>query len=386
MLFVVARFSPYEWQNPHACNPDSPILENQFTMINSIWFTLAALMRQGTEIAPRAASVRVISIAWAFFTLIIISSYTANFTAFLTVQRMQSPINNAEDLSKQTEIKYGAVIGGSTQNFFKESIIQTYERMWNFMNSNPKHFVKSSKEGIERVKKGGYAYLIESLTNEYMRQRDCDLIQIGGLLDSKGYGIGTPTGSPWRDKVSNAILRLQENGDIQELKTKWWMVEDKSDINCDNDDKKDTNQLYLENVIGVFIVVAFGLLVALLVAVLEFTWKSKLTSHKQMPFRHNFRRSFKQIVQEFFRAEFINIFPKINLHKLTSRREMEYEVKSGSACPDEPADFKTKKILNLKKQQQQPRVNNRGNELSSIHAARYKRGDSIESTNLFLRN
>ena len=35
---------------------------------------------------------------------------------------------------------------------------------------------------------------------------------------------------------------------------------------------------------------------------------------------------------------------------------MEYEVKSGSACPDEPADFKTKKILNLKKQQQQPRV------------------------------
>ena len=86
------------------------------------------------------------------------------------------------------------------------------------------------------------------------------------------------------------------------------MVEDKSDINCDNDDKKDTNQLYLENVIGVFIVVAFGLLVALLVAVLEFTWKSKLTSHKQMPFRHNFRRSFKQIVQEFFRAEFINIF------------------------------------------------------------------------------
>jgi ionotropic glutamate receptor len=123
------------------------------------------------------------------------------FLRFLTVKRMQSPINNAEDLSKQTDIKYGAVNGGSTQNFFKESIIQTYERMWNFMSSNPSVFVKSSKEGISRVKAGGYAYLIESVTNEYMRQRDCDLIQIGGLLDSKGYGIGTPTGSPWRDKV-----------------------------------------------------------------------------------------------------------------------------------------------------------------------------------------
>lgn len=236
----------------------------------------------GTEIAPRAASVRIIAVAWAFFTLIIISSYTANFTAFLTVQRMQSPINNAEDLSKQTEIKYGSQNGGSTQNFFKESIIQTYERMWNFMSSNPDVFVKSATEGIQRVKKGGYAYLIESVTNEYMRQRDCDLIQIGGLLDSKGYGIGTPTGSPWRDKVSNAILRLQENGDIQELYTKWWMHEDKSDIACDNDDKKDNNQLYIENVIGVFIVVAFGMLIAVVVALLEFTWKSKLTSHKHV--------------------------------------------------------------------------------------------------------
>jgi hypothetical protein len=124
--------------------------------------------------------------------------------------------------------------------------------------------------------------LIESVTNEYMRERDCDLIQIGGLLDSKGYGIGTPTGSPWRDKVSNAILRLQENGDIQELYSKWWMREDKPDLQCDNDDKKDTNQLYIENVIGVFIVVAFGMLIAVVVALLEFTWKSKLTSHKQV--------------------------------------------------------------------------------------------------------
>jgi len=81
MLFIVARFSPYEWHNPHPCNPNSNLLENQFTMVNCIWYTLASLMHQGTEIAPRAASVRVISIAWAFFTIIFISSYTANFTA-----------------------------------------------------------------------------------------------------------------------------------------------------------------------------------------------------------------------------------------------------------------------------------------------------------------
>ena len=53
-------------------------------------------------------------------------------------------------------------------------------------------------------------------------QRDCNLTQIGGLLDSKGYGIATPKGSKWRDKLSLAILELQEKGTIQMLYNKWW--------------------------------------------------------------------------------------------------------------------------------------------------------------------
>ena len=63
------------------------------------------------------------------------------------------------------------------------------------MSNNPDVFVKSTEEGIAKVKKEAYAYLVESTTNEYMRQRDCELMQVGGLLDSKGYGIGTPTGT-----------------------------------------------------------------------------------------------------------------------------------------------------------------------------------------------
>ena len=56
---------------------------------------------------------------WWFFTLIIISSYTANLAAFLTVERMVSPIESAEDLAKQTEIAYGTLDSGSTKEFFR---------------------------------------------------------------------------------------------------------------------------------------------------------------------------------------------------------------------------------------------------------------------------
>ena len=37
-----------------------------------------------------------------------------------------------------------------------------------------------------------YAFLMESTSLEYITERYCDLTQIGGLLDSKGYGIAMP--------------------------------------------------------------------------------------------------------------------------------------------------------------------------------------------------
>lgn len=87
MLWVLARFSPYEWFNPHPCNPYSDVMENQFSLLNSLWFTVGSLMQQGSDLAPRAASTRLVAGVWWFFTLILISSYTANLAAFLTVER-----------------------------------------------------------------------------------------------------------------------------------------------------------------------------------------------------------------------------------------------------------------------------------------------------------
>lgn len=76
----------------------------------------------GSDIAPKAGSSRFVASVWYLFTLIIVSSYTANLAAFLTVRRMDSPIKNAEDLSLQTDIKYGTLLEGSTRQFFKVSV------------------------------------------------------------------------------------------------------------------------------------------------------------------------------------------------------------------------------------------------------------------------
>ena len=97
---------------------------------------------------------------------------------------MVAPINSADDLASQTEIEYGALDGGSTVQFLKNSKISVYSRMWEFMSSRPHVLVSSTREGIERVResKGKYAFLIESSTNEYVNERSpCDTIKVNGF-------------------------------------------------------------------------------------------------------------------------------------------------------------------------------------------------------------
>lgn len=73
----------------------------------------------------------------------------------------------------------------------QESKSETYERMWQAMSGS---LADSNADGVSRVQAGGYAFLMESTTIEYVVERNCQLTQVGGLLDSKGYGIAMPAG------------------------------------------------------------------------------------------------------------------------------------------------------------------------------------------------
>uniref|UniRef100_A0A8C1HNA8 Glutamate receptor n=1 Tax=Cyprinus carpio carpio TaxID=630221 RepID=A0A8C1HNA8_CYPCA len=282
VLFLVSRFSPYEWHQEK-----QPEHTNEFGIFNSLWFSLGAFMQQGCDISPRSLSGRIVGGVWWFFTLIIISSYTANLAAFLTVERMVSPIESAEDLAKQTEIAYGTLEGGSTKEFFRRSKIAVFEKMWSYMKSTePSVFVKTTDEGVVRVRKskGKYAYLLESTMNEYIEQRKpCDTMKVGGNLDSKGYGIATPKGSALRNPVNLAVLKLNEQGLLDKLKNKWWY--DKGECGSGGGDSKDkTSALSLSNVAGVFYILIGGLGLAMLVALVEFCYKSRIESQRMKYF------------------------------------------------------------------------------------------------------
>lgn len=152
--------------------------------------------------------------------------------------------------------------------------------------------INNATEAIARVKRGGYAYILESTMNEYFTQRNCDLIQIGNNLDSKGYGIGFPggrdspnllltriLGSKYRDEFSEVILKLQASQKLEQIRLYWWRNYSITEP-CDNIQSKgkSTNSLGHEQIGGCFVMILIGLGTSILISLQEFLYKAYLRS------------------------------------------------------------------------------------------------------------
>ncbi|KAM9006500.1 glutamate receptor ionotropic, kainate 2 isoform X2 [Petaurus breviceps papuanus] len=220
--------------------------------------------------------------------------------------------------------KYGAQddVNGQWNGMVRELIdhkskISTYDKMWAFMSSRRQSvLVKSNEEGIQRVLTSDYAFLMESTTIEFVTQRNCNLTQIGGLIDSKGYGVGTPMGSPYRDKITIAILQLQEEGKLHMMKEKWWRGN-----GCPEEESKEASALGVQNIGGIFIVLAAGLVLSVFVAVGEFLYKSKKNAQLE-------KRSFCSAMVEELRMS------------LKCQRRLKHK-------PQAPVIVKTEEVINM---------------------------------------
>merc|ERR1719282_1629427 len=274
LIYVLARFSPIQWEEPSNCIRDPTELTNQYNFLNSFWFILGAFMQQGSDVCPESLSVRFCAGMWFFFALIMIASYTANLAAFLTVETLERPIESVEDLANQNEIWYGAVSGGSTAGFFAKSDNDVYQRLHMFMSGihQSEVMMGSNTEGVEKIEEsdGMYAFFMESAAIEYLVERRCKLSQVGGLLDSKGYGIATSKGTPYKDYLDHAILKLMEGGVLHKLKIKWWKQKRGGGACQASGGGGGVSPLGLSNVAGVFLVTLAGCGCAVIFAIIEF--------------------------------------------------------------------------------------------------------------------
>lgn len=293
-MYIVANTTPNEWNlNFSCCTAHQPYpaakysspsgtniptkveLSNNYSFWNTLWYVLSTMLKGGCDFGPRAVSTRLLGASWWMFTLVIVSAYTANLAAVLTVSRPHIPIRDIDDLANQSDISYGTINGGSTMQFFQESKIAAHAKMWARMKETKKVFVRNNREGVEKVLRERYAFLMESSSLEYEVQQNCNLTQIGGVLGSKGYGIALQKDSEWTDRISRQILLYQKRGVIEMKKTKWWRSKGASCHGVGSSVKQQRISLNLQNVSGLFVILSTGLFLSILIVGIELYVRKK---------------------------------------------------------------------------------------------------------------
>jgi len=218
-------------------------------------------------------SLPILKITTIIFTIFLACFYSANLSNVLASRPVadKRPIWSVDDLATQNTIKYGAVKGGLTMAFFKESDMDVYQRLWSFMDTNSDSNMNSNKEGIEKVRNenGKYAFLMESRSAEYVTERKCDLETVGGLLNEFHYAIGLPLNSEYRKPVNQAILKFKSSGIMKKLEKKWWKQKRGGGSCSDWILQGSFAQLNLANIAGVFWMLLTGFIMIVLAIGLE---------------------------------------------------------------------------------------------------------------------
>ncbi|KAJ8675501.1 hypothetical protein QAD02_011287 [Eretmocerus hayati] len=288
MIWLLDKYSPYSARNnkqmyPYPCR--------EFTLKESFWFALTSFTPQGGGEAPKALSSRTLVAAYWLFVVLMLATFTANLAAFLTVERMQSPVQSLEQLARQSRINYTVLENSTTHQYFKnmkaaeERLYQVWKeitlnsssdqvefRVWDYpIKEQYGHIlqaitqvgpVKTVDEGFQKVQdseKAEFAFIHDSSEIKYQVTLNCNLTEVGEVFAEQPYAIAVQQGSHLQEEISRRILDLQKDRYFENLNSKYWNQSMKG--TCPNAD--DNEGITLESLGGVFIATLFGLALAM---------------------------------------------------------------------------------------------------------------------------
>ncbi|XP_077296416.1 ionotropic receptor 25a isoform X2 [Arctopsyche grandis] len=306
LMWVFDRWSPYSLQNNREKYKDDEE-QREFTLKECLWFCMTSLTPQGGGEAPKNLSGRLVAATWWLFGFIIIASYTANLAAFLTVSRLDTPVESLDDLAKQYKIQYAPINGSAAMTYFKRMsdiearfyeiwkdmslndslsdveraklavwdypVSDKYTKMWQAMQEAG--LPNTAEEALERVRASkssseGFAWLADATDVRYHVMTSCDLQSVGDEFSRKPYAIAVQQGSPLKDQFNNAILQLLNKRKLEKLKETWWS-NNPSAKKCEKQDDQ-ADGISIQNIGGVFIVIFMGIGLACITLGFEYWW------------------------------------------------------------------------------------------------------------------
>jgi len=301
MLWVLDRFSPYSARNNAEAYPE-PCRE--FTLKESFWFALTSFTPQGGGEAPKALSARVLVAAYWLFVVLMLATFTANLAAFLTVERMQTTIQNLEELARQSKINYTVLKDSPYMEYFKnmanaeEDLYRVWKdltlnssvgdqskyRVWDYPIKeqytsiykviNKTGMVDTSEEGFQRVldnTDGNFAFIHDASEVKYEFYNNCNFTEVGEPFAEQPYAVAVQQGSHLNEEISRVVLELQKDRYFETLYGRYW----NSTLRSECPTLDDSDGITLRSLGGVFIGTLVGLVIAMVALGIEIAYYKK---------------------------------------------------------------------------------------------------------------
>nr|ABW74564.1 glutamate receptor 3 [Boechera divaricarpa] len=230
----------------------------------SFWFSFSTMVFAHREKVVSNLA-RFVVVVWCFVVLVLTQSYTANLTAFLTVQRFQPAVTNVNDL-----IKNGDYVGYQHGAFVKDIL-----RNEGFNDAQLKPY-DSSEECDAFLSNGSIAAAfdevayLKAILSEYCSK----YVMVEPTFKTAGFGFAFPKNSPLTGDVSRAILNVTQGDEMRRIENKWSMKQN----DCpDPKTALSSNRLSLRSFWGLFLIAGIASFLALLVFVAIFLYEHRHT-------------------------------------------------------------------------------------------------------------
>lgn len=204
---------------------------------------------------------RFVMMVWFFLLMVVTSSYTASLTSFLTVQQLQSPINGIDSLIASND-PIGYQEGSFSWSYMSNSLKIPVSRLISLR--TPDDYEAALLLG---PKNGGVAAIVDEQPYiELFLATKSGFGIVGQSFTRSGWGFAFQRNSPLAIDVSRAILKLAENGDLQQIHNKWFCQG-----KCTNHraSSSSPDQLHLRSFWGLFVLCGIVTMASLVIFLLR---------------------------------------------------------------------------------------------------------------------
>ena len=197
------------WWFERRCNPRSFPPEYPRGVGEAMWWIACTTITGGCDDKHVDGPLgRILAFAWMVGSIGLLAAFTSVLTATMTAEQVSGQIHGPRDLAgRSVGCQAASVAVGAVRQ--RGGIPQEYLTIYDALDALQMGMVEAVVGEAETL-----MFVVTSSGRS-------DVRLIGPMFDSFDYGIALQNGSPLREGLNTAILRMREDGSLDRIREKW---------------------------------------------------------------------------------------------------------------------------------------------------------------------